>query len=41
MYLYSQQFQQDIIAASDNLQKEDNSGFFLLEATSGYLVAEH
>jgi hypothetical protein len=41
MYLYSQQFQQDILLASDNIQKEDNTGFFLLENGQGYLVAEH
>lgn len=41
MYLYSRQFQDDIITATDNIKKEDNSGFFLLENGQGYLIAEH
>lgn len=41
MYLYSAQFMNDIVIATDRIQEEDGSGFFLLEDGTGNLIAEH
>lgn len=41
MYLYSADFMNDIVNATDRFQSEDSSGFFILEDGSGNLIAEH
>ena len=40
LYLYSSQFTTDVISATDRIQLEDGSGYFLMENT-GYLLQEH